>query len=249
MYKLIILGFVLVLYSSPCIASFIDNGDGTVTDDATGLMWEQATDSTTKTWEEALLYCEGLVLAGYTDWRPPNIKELRSLVDYGAYAPAIDAAYFPDTVSSVYWSSTTRGHQSQAALYIGFTDGDDYVYPSSNDTITKTDYYYVRAVRGGQDELPDNLVIYVPAQASTWRVGSPMSIKWDTRDIAGNVKISVSRQGGREGTFETIALSTENDGFYTWTVSGSLTVNCMLIIEPIIDPSKRAAQGLFSIVE
>ena len=248
MHKLIIFGFVLVLHSTLCIASFFDNGDYTVTDDATGLMWQQATDSTTKTWKEALSYCEDLALAGYTDWRLPNIKELRSLVDYNTHAPAIDAAYFPATASSVYWSSTS-GHEPENALYIGFTNGDDYVDPGYNDTINKSYPYYARAVRGGQEELPGNLIIYVPAQASTWSVGNPMTIKWDTQDITGNVKISVSHQGGREGTFETIAPNTENDGFHTWTVSGSPSVNCMLIIEPIIDPSKRAAQGLFSIVE
>ena len=70
-------------------ARFVDNGNGTVSDTSTGLMWQQDTDRQTgnkyyvlMTWEEALLYCENLQLGGYTDWRLPTVKELRSLADY-----------------------------------------------------------------------------------------------------------------------------------------------------------------------
>ena len=82
------------------------NGDGTVTDTSTGLMWQQQT-AGAMTWEAAISYCEGLSLGGYDDWRLPNRNELQSLVDYTRYNPAIDTAAFPDTMSSDYWSSTT----------------------------------------------------------------------------------------------------------------------------------------------
>ena len=72
----------------------VDNGDGTVTDTATGLMWQQATAPGRYTWEEALVYCENLELAEYTDWRLPNRNELQSLVDYDHTEPAIDASFF-----------------------------------------------------------------------------------------------------------------------------------------------------------
>jgi hypothetical protein len=58
-----------------------DNGDGTVTDASTGLMWQQD-GLTNKSWEQALSYCENLSLAGYSDWRLPTVKELRSLKNY-----------------------------------------------------------------------------------------------------------------------------------------------------------------------
>ena len=57
-------------------AGYIDNGDGTVTDNGTGLMWQQATAPGTYTWEQALVYCENLDLANHTDWRLPTVKEL-----------------------------------------------------------------------------------------------------------------------------------------------------------------------------
>ncbi len=122
--------------------SLVDNGDGTVTDNATGLMWQKA-EPGTKTWEEALAYCENLELAGHKDWRLPNINELQSIVDYGASEPpAIDQTYFPDTVSGDYWSSTTFLKETSYAWDIDFTSGDVYTNPAD-----KSGQGNVRAVR------------------------------------------------------------------------------------------------------
>jgi hypothetical protein len=136
--------------------AFIDNGDGTVTDMETGLTWQQDDDSIIRTWEEALTYCENLELpAGQTDWRLPNIKELRSIIDNTSYSPAIDPDYFPNTNFGDYWSSThgwTYSHHDSmyipsGAWSISFStdDHDGFVNkaPVSNDT-------YARCVRGGQ---------------------------------------------------------------------------------------------------
>lgn len=64
------------------INNFVDNADGTITDSATGLMWQRSDDGTSRDWQEALAYAENLNLAGYTDWRLPCVKELQSIVDY-----------------------------------------------------------------------------------------------------------------------------------------------------------------------
>jgi len=74
-----------------------------------------------------------------------------------------------------------------------------------------------------------------------------MAISWDPLDITGEVRISISRQGGKDGTFETIVESTENDGRYDWTVTKPGSVNCVLKIEPLSDPSKVTTQKLFTI--
>ena len=126
------------------LGSYTDNGDGTVTDTYTSLMWQQD-GLTEKTWEQALSYCEGLSLGGYTDWRLPTIKELRSLVDYSRDYPAINAIYFPSTVSFFYCSSTTYPASTDCAWGVDFYDGyDGYGYKYNNN--------YVRAVRGGQSD-------------------------------------------------------------------------------------------------
>ena len=88
-------------------AHFTDSGDGTLTDSATGLMWQQQTASGTFSWSQALSYCQGLNLAGHGDWRLPTRKELRSIADYGRYNPSLDPTAFPDAQPSNYWSSTT----------------------------------------------------------------------------------------------------------------------------------------------
>ncbi len=75
------------------VNDFVDNADGTVTDAATGRMWQQADDGTRREWAEALAYCEALDLGGHQDWYLPNSKELQSIVDYDKTDfPAIDTS-------------------------------------------------------------------------------------------------------------------------------------------------------------
>jgi hypothetical protein len=139
--------------ASIATGSYTDNGDGTVTDTSTGLRWQQAGSSTnTQTWEQALAYCEGLNLGGYTDWRLPTIKELRSLVDYSRYGPAINKTYFPNAVSFFCWVSTTNAYNGFSAWGVNFNLGYDYIYYKNSSS-------YVRAVRGGQSGTFGDLII------------------------------------------------------------------------------------------
>lgn len=78
--------------------NFKNNGDGTITDNATGLMWQQADNGSRYDWKSALSYAESLSLAGHSDWRMPNAKELQSIVDYTrspstTSSPAIDPLF------------------------------------------------------------------------------------------------------------------------------------------------------------
>ena len=226
------------------------NGDETVTDTDTGLMWQQRPPTAMMTWEAALGYAEGLTLAGYDDWRLPTPKELQSIVDYShysPYSPAIDTTLFPGTVSSEYWSSTTDASTNGSAWCVSFSNG--YVYNFSS----KANAYAVRAVRGGQSQswrVLGHLVISEPRRAARWNSGEPKTIIWDTAGIGGNVKISLSPQGGKAGTFtETIADGVPNNGSYAWTVTGPSSVNYVLKIEPLSDPTKGTTQGLFTIIQ
>ena len=101
MKKLLFLTGLAILLSAVSVqaGSFIDNGDSTVTDSSTGLMWQQ-TESVEWNWVQALKYCEDLALAGYSDWRLPNYKELSSLIDDARYSPDIDTASFPDAFAA-----------------------------------------------------------------------------------------------------------------------------------------------------
>ncbi len=71
---------------------FKDNGDGTVTDRATGFMWTQRDSGRGMNWKDALEYAESLVYAGYDDWRLPNAKELQYIVDYSRSPDTTDSS-------------------------------------------------------------------------------------------------------------------------------------------------------------
>ena len=115
-------------------ADFDDYGDGTVSHKPTGLMWAKcplgqsgpdcATGSAEAlTWREALEAARDSTLAGYTDWRLPNIKELRTLVEERCYAPAINLSVFPAASGAGlnYWSSSPHDF---SAWLVGSETGD-----------------------------------------------------------------------------------------------------------------------------
>jgi len=131
------------------VLSYTDNGDGTVTDDNTGLMWAKdgngagCNNGSTASWNSVIDYCDGLTFATYSDWRLPNVKELVSIVKYDASGgyPYIDQTYFPNTQSSNYWSSTTLPIYTDDAMYVDFYNGDVYGTDKYEDSC-------VRCVRG-----------------------------------------------------------------------------------------------------
>ena len=118
--------------------NFIDNGDGTITDLATGLMWQQDDSQQGMDWQASLAYAENLELANYDDWRLPNAKELQSIVDYTRSpsttdSAAIDPLFKVSTIEDLdgktqypyYWTGTTHltgvgNNAYTSAVYIAF---------------------------------------------------------------------------------------------------------------------------------
>jgi len=107
--------------SSYGVNSFASNGDGTISDSATGLMWQEGDSGTGYNWQQALGYAEGFELAGYDDWRLPNVKELQAIVDYSRSpathgTAAIDPVFSCSTITdedgstnyAFYWTGTTH---------------------------------------------------------------------------------------------------------------------------------------------
>jgi len=129
---------------------YTDHGDGTVTDNVTGLMWPKdgsglgCWNSQTSSWAEAINYCETLEFAGHLDWRLPNIRELASLINYGTVGPAMDTAVFTNTVWDGYYWTSTPCDNSAYAWSMQFYDGGSYAVHKTVSSI------YLRAVRGGQ---------------------------------------------------------------------------------------------------
>jgi len=140
-------------------SDFVVHNDGTVTHSRTGLMWKVCSEgqswsvagcsgaAATALWNAALQIPASLNVsggyAGYSDWRLPNVNELKSIVEHSCDTPSINTTIFPATMSRVYWSSSPFASFSLKAWGVYFLDGFDgngnRGYP-----------YQVRLVRGGQ---------------------------------------------------------------------------------------------------
>ena len=128
---------------------FIDNGDSTVTDNLTGLMWaKNANLGGTMTWNDALSYANSLSLGiscgtPLTDWRMPNVNELQSLLDRENYIPALPTSHpFSNVPDYYYWSSSTSTSNTSEAwtVYISYGSVSDF---------NKTTPFCLWPVRGG----------------------------------------------------------------------------------------------------
>lgn len=132
--------------------------DIVVTDSKTGLMWKQCIEglsgtdcmtgsASSNTWQATLEIPEtlnnNLGFAGFTNWRVPNIEELRSIVAINCYNPSINDTVFPNTVPTWYWSSSLDAYLPYSAWNFNFDYGFD--YKSNRDS-----NYYVRLVRSIQ---------------------------------------------------------------------------------------------------
>jgi hypothetical protein len=146
--------------------AYVDNGDGTITDLNTHLMWEKkSADGSIHDWADGYPWADALStfiadlnagggFAGHTDWRLPNVKELQSIIDYETGNPAVSAVFNADctpgctvttcscTQPGTYWSSTTTASTPLYAWSVYF--GNGYIGFTNKAGASK-----VRAVRGG----------------------------------------------------------------------------------------------------
>jgi hypothetical protein len=112
---------------------FKDNGNGTVTDNLTGLIWlKDANRFGKRSWTDALNDCNALADNGVGltdgssagDWRLPNVKELSSLIDFGNRRSALPNGHpFTNVQRDYYWSSTTHADHSHRAWYVRIPSG------------------------------------------------------------------------------------------------------------------------------
>lgn len=165
---------------------FTDNGDGTITDNLTGLMWlKDGNCFGLRTWQSALdmvadfssnpgTYGCTDYTATYTDWRLPNVNELESLVNAGESNTAtwLNGQGFTNVQPYDYWSSTSSEYNDQVALHfdIGYGDVGGIVY-------YKDSWISVWAVRAGQQDNPDPIY-----PANLWKTGQTIC-----SDSSGNV--------------------------------------------------------------
>ena len=157
---------------------FITNGNGTITDNATGLMWTQNDNGEGLNWEEALDFAEQKNEdnhLGYNDWRLPNVKELQSIVDYSkspatSGSPAIDDVFECTAITDeeneanypFYWSGTTHANMQNggSAAYVCFGEALGWMeMPPNSGSYTLLDVHGAGAQRsdpktGNADDYP-----------------------------------------------------------------------------------------------
>ena len=150
--------------------SYTDNGDGTITDNRTGLDWEKlSNDGSIHDWRDTYTWYTAFTtkiatlnsgnFAGHNDWRLPNVHELHGIVNYGTYSPDVDAALGSNgattwceshacsscCATNFYWTSTTAQRFLNTAWAVDFYDGEVQMQLKTSPTY----FFYVRAVRGG----------------------------------------------------------------------------------------------------
>jgi len=157
------------------VTRFKDNGDGTISDNFTGLIWQKIQSGSTMTWEEALAYASALRLTGKSDWRVPNVKELQSLTDEKLAKPSFNKVFFTNILSGNYWSSTTLVQSQTKAWDINV----DYGIVSYNEKTLKGNVLCVRGgfstsylnitdakITGGEYEMGDHFGFVDPSHPS-----------------------------------------------------------------------------------
>lgn len=129
--------------------SYKKNTNGTVTDLNLGLMWQKEDDGNYRNYNDAVTYCDDLVLGGKSDWRLPTVNELESLVNYGKSQISIDTSYFPNCKAEFYWSSTVWPISSDDLAW-GVTFDTGYNYYGKIKTEDQDYTHLARCVRSVQ---------------------------------------------------------------------------------------------------
>jgi hypothetical protein len=198
---------------------FTDNGDGTITDHLTTLVWQRNPNTNAITWEQALSYAESLNLADSSDWRLPNIKELHSIHDESVVNPGINTNFFPDIGVKKYWSSTSLPNQTSKAWYLDTQFGI-----TTYDFKTKTNY--VICVRGGNQNTitanynlkqnPSSIQVYPNP------VKSEIVIEFNNGNIEDSSQIELVNQIGEIVYKKEINLNTNSIRINTELLSNGL---------------------------
>lgn len=166
---------------------FTDNGNGTITDNLTQLIWQKIPNATAQTWENAIVYAEGLSLASATDWRLPNIKELQSLNDVSLSNPSINQTFFAGIGVKNYWSSTSVQNQTSNAWFCNTQFG---VTTFGLKTATN----YVICVKGSPVSLAVNKV---DLKSKLHVFPNPFSSKITIENISGIESYNMYNQRGQ----------------------------------------------------
>ncbi len=160
-------------------SDFADAGAGMVQHKPTGLVWKRCAEgqawdgvtctgmAATYTWQQAFARADavntnaaGTQNLGATDWRLPNVNELKSLVEMGCTSPSINLTQFPNISAWLFWSGSPIAGVPGDAWGVYFGNGVD-------GWLNRSDAYHLRLVRAGQSFLNFDAAATAPTLAGT----------------------------------------------------------------------------------
>lgn len=166
------------------VPSFTDNGNGTVTDNITKLVW-QKTDAGESTWENALARASSVSTGGFTDWRLPTPAELFSLMNHNLGAPALDSAYFPASAAEYWWTTDNYGTDATRVWCVNAGGGLGPKPKSETLSAGGTLRYHARYVRGAKPSNARNLLgnldgtVTDPDNGLMWTQAASTALDWN----------------------------------------------------------------------
>lgn len=150
-----------------------DNGNGTVTDTNTGLVWQQTPDRTGLDWDNAGAYCAALDTGGHTDWRLPSRREIATLVSYNRDIPTFANLLQSTKSNESFWTSTTYIVDTTQAYALA--NGTAYMELRSKGTASTS--LATRCVRG--DALP----AFTPTDNGTTITDTSTGTMWTKNSV------------------------------------------------------------------
>ena len=247
---------------------FVNNEDGTISDKATGLMWQQADDGNTRNWESALQYCENLNLAGHSDWRLPNAKELHSITDYTrcpdvTNSPAIDPLFSCSSFNNpegdanygYYWTSSPLMDGPSPytdAVYISFGEAQGQMSFPPDNTPALYDTHGAGASRNDPKETgsgtypdyfgPQGDILYVNNYVRAVR---DLSAETSINDVLKNeIKIYPNPASGNV----TITNSNTIENISIYTISGSKVLDINPAVKSKLLDISQLTSGIYLIM-
>jgi hypothetical protein len=236
------------LYNVKCVRGghlpygpLVDNGDGTVTDSATGLLWQQGEPYYWLDWASVLGYCEGLSLGGFADWRLPNIKELLSLVDDAGYDPAVDMTFFPSLEHSYlfsnYWTSTNTLYKAAVssvydeAYTVSFHSGD---IGRGHDYLDWNNPF--RCVRGGNTAFPSTITGTVTDSSTGLPLSDVSMTAIDSEKPQSTITDSSGKYAISNVTVGTYTATFIKSGYITQTINSTISSGQVLTLNVQLSP-------------
>ena len=217
---------------------FTDNGDGTVTDNLTGLMWTKNGSTPVvdtcpagiMTWQDALDFVACLnakKYLGYEDWRLPNRKEFFSLIDCSQVNPALPTGHpfvnLTTEPNSNYWASTSAGAYSNAVAWLAMIKNEGGIGGTWKNNQAGYNYQ-VWPVRGGlSNPAPGHLDHFsFSTISSPQNVGTPFQVTISARDAGGGLTSSFNGEVSLTSNVGSVSPTS------VWLVNGQATVSVTL---------------------